>query len=286
MALIVGSATVSGGTSRIVDSALAADDVFVDGISYTSEHDVTDAGEIAVVLGSVDSIDPTVPGADFSSSAYANNVKTIACNNSFKDSVKCPGYFQNTTPLDILMEKTLQVAESCRIGRQRSILGAIGYTLTSDEKGTRSASGIETDIATARKALRKKGARPNVLLMSVDAYSELLVAAGSKFTPVTNEEIVSTGRIGIYNGMYVFEVPFMGESGQSVKWYDASGTLRTVDVSAYSFIAYQGDKLWVVDKLTGLRQKEAEGFFGSLVQCEIDSGMALRKEAFFLVSKS
>lgn len=283
MALVIGgAATVATGMSPIVDAALAADDIFIDGLSYSSEHEIGNAGQIQVVCGTVDAIDPTVPGGDFSHNAYANTVKDINCNNSFKDSVKVPAYFEASMPVDVLMSKTLQVTESCRVGRQKAILAALCYGLTDDQKAAVTGV-VDTDIMTARAALRKKNAKPNVVIADVDTYSAMLATAGTKYVPYKNEEIVTTGRIGFYLGMLWIECPLMGETSQSVKFYDASGTLRTVDVSAVKFIMYQADKLAVVDRLDGLRVKESESFFGSLVQEELVTGILVKNvDAFFL----
>lgn len=288
MALVIGgNATVATGMSPIVDAALAADDVFIDGVSFSSEHEIGNAGQIQVVCGTLDAVDPTVPGADFNHNAYANTVKDINCNNSFKDSVKVPAYFEASMPVDVLMSKTLQVTESCRVGRQKAILGGLVYSLSSNQKGTMGVSGIESDIMATRAKLRKKNAKPNIVLADVDTYSAMLATAGSKYVPYKNEEVVTTGRIGYYMGMLWIEVSFMGESGQSVKFYDATGTLRTVDVSAIKYIMYQGDKLAVVDRLDGLRIKESENFFGSLVQEELVAGILVKNaDAFFCVSAS
>lgn len=283
MALVIGgAATVATGMSPIVDAALAADDIFIDGLSFSSDHEIGNAGQIQVVCGTVDAIDPTVPGAEFNHNAYANTVKDINCNNSFKDSVKVPSYFEASMPVDVLMSKTEQVTQSVRIGRQKAILAAVVYALDSDHKGAVTGT-VLTDIMTARKALRKKNANPNVVIADVDTYSAMLETAGSKYIPYKNEEMVVTGRIGYYMGMLWIECSLMGETSQSVKFYDASGTLRTVDVSAVKFIMYQHDKLAVVDRLDALRVKESENFIGSLVQEELVAGILVKNaDAFFL----
>lgn len=288
MALVIGgNATVATGMSPIVDAALSADDVFIDGVSFSSEHEIGSAGQIQVVCGTLDNVEASVPGADFNHNGYANTVKDINCNNSFKDSVKVPTYFEASMPVDVLMSKTLQVTESCRVGRQKAILAALVYALSASEKGTMGESGIESDIMATRAKLRKKNAKPNVVLADVDTYSAMLATAGSKYVPYKNEEVVSTGRIGWYMGMLWIEVSFMGETSQTAKFYDATGTLRTVDVSAIKYIMYQSDKLAVVDRLDALRVKESENFIGSLVQEELVTGILVKNaSAFFCVSAS
>ena len=288
MALVIGgNATVATGMSPIVDAALSADDVFIDGVSFSSEHEIGAAGQIQVVCGTLDNVEASVPGADFNHNGYENTVKDINCNNSFKDSVKVPTYFEASMPVDVLMSKTLQVTESCRVGRQKAILAALVYALSASEKGTMGVSGIESDIMATRAKLRKKNAKPNVVLADVDTYSAMLATAGTKYVPYKNEEVVSSGRIGWYMGMLWIEVSFMGETSQSAKFYDATGTLRTVDVSAIKYIMYQSDKLAVVDRLDALRVKESENFIGSLVQEELVTGILVKNaSAFFCVSAS
>lgn len=288
MALVINSAaTVATGMSPIVDSALAADSVFIDGISYSSEHDIGNAGQIQVVVDSLTTVEPGVPGANFSDNEYANTVVDVNINNSFKESDKVPSYFENTMPVDLLMQKTLHVSESIRVGRQKTILAAVVNALTAASDTTAiDASNVKAKVLAARTALRKAFANPNVIIASVDVYSAMLTVAGSEYTPVRNDEVVREGRIGYWMGILWIECPLL-DGSSSYKWIDATGTTQTVDCSKVEFIMYQADKLAVIDRLDGLRVKESEKFFGSLVQGEVVTGIKVKNaSAFFLKKKA
>lgn len=288
MALVINSAaTVATGMSPIVDSALAADSVFIDGVSYSSEHDIGNAGQIQVVVDSLTTVEPGVPGANFSDNEYANTVVDVNINNSFKESDKVPSYFENTMPVDLLMQKTLHVSESIRVGRQKTILAAVVNALTAASDTTAiDASNVKAKVLAARTALRKAFANPNVIIASVDVYSAMLTVAGSEYTPVRNDEVVREGRIGYWMGILWIECPLL-DGSSSYKWIDATGTTQTVNCSKVEFIMYQADKLAVIDRLDGLRVKESEKFFGSLVQGEVVTGIKVKNaSAFFLKKKA
>ena len=286
MALVINSAaTVATGMSPIVDSALAADSVFIDGVSYSSEHDIGNAGQIQVVVDSLTTVEPGVPGANFSDNEYANTVVDVNINNSFKESDKVPSYFENTMPVDLLMQKTLHVSESIRVGRQKTIIAAVVKALTAASDTTAiDSSNVKAKVLAARTALRKAFANPNVIIASVDVYSAMLTVAGSEYTPVRNDEVVREGRIGYWMGILWIECPLL-DGSSSYKWIDGSGSTQTVDCSKVEFIMYQADKLAVIDRLDGLRVKESEKFFGSLVQGEVVTGVKVKNTSVFFLKK-
>ena len=172
MALIVGSATVATGMSPIVEGALYADQIFIDGVSFTSKYDIGSAGQIQVEKYSTDSsIEAKVPGSNFTDTEYANTVININCNNSFQKSQKVPAYLENTMPTSVLMNKTWDVSESVRVGRQKAALAVLaknGTASLNTEEVT--ASNIKQMAINHRGMLRKKNAMPNVIICSVDVF--------------------------------------------------------------------------------------------------------------------
>ena len=141
MALVVGQATVATGMSPVVEGGLYADEIFQDGVTFTSEHDIGNAGQIQVEVYSPDnSIEPKTPGADFTNSEYANTVIDINTNNSFQKSQKVPAYVQATMPTSVLLNKTWAVTEDIRIARQKTGLAVLAT------EGTASA---DTDAITS-----------------------------------------------------------------------------------------------------------------------------------------
>lgn len=285
MALVVGQATVATGMSPVVEGGLYADEIFQDGITFTSEHDVGNAGQIQVEVYSPDnSIEPKTPGADFVNSEYANTVIDINTNNSFQKSQKVPAYVQATMPTSVLINKTWAVTEDIRIARQKTILAVlVAEGTASDDNDAITSANVKEKVLNARKDLRKKNARPDVVIASVDVYSAMLEVAGKDYTPVTNESVVATGRVGYWMGMRWEESTLLGGS---FKYNNASGVAQPVDTSGVGFIMYDHMALSVIDKLVMLRVIDNPNAAGALVQEEVDTGVKVTNPACALVKKN
>lgn len=286
MALVVGSATVATGMSPIVEGALYADPIFIDGITFTSKYDVGSAGQIQVEVYATDNtVEPTVPGANFEDSEYSNTVIDINCNNSFKKSQKVPAFYENTMPTSVLMNKTWDVTEAVRVGRQKAGLAVLANEGTdSGDTTTITSTNIKNIAIAHRGKLRKKNAHPNVVLCSVDAYSAALEAAGKDFTPMYNDDAVRAGKIGMWLGMLWIEASML-DNTSSYKFKDGEGATQTVSVADVDFIMYDFNAFSIIDKLTMLRIKDSEQFAGSKVQEEIDSGIKVTNKACVLVKR-
>lgn len=285
MALVVGSATVATGMSPVVEGGLYADEIFQDGITFTSEHDVGNAGQIQVEVYSPDnSIEPKTPGADFINSEYVNTVIDINTNNSFQKSQKVPAYVQATMPTSVLINKTWAVTEDIRIARQKTglaVLVAEGTTLDDTEVIT--SANIKEKVLYMRKDLRMNHAKPDVVIASVDKYSAMLGIAGEGYTPIVNDSVVATGRVGYWMGMFWVESTLLGGS---FKYNNASGVAQTVDTSNIELIMYDHMAFSIIDKLVMLRTIDNPNAAGSLVQEEIDSGFKVTNPACVAVKKN
>lgn len=285
MALVVGNATVATGMSPVVESGLYADEIFQDGVTFTSEHDVGNAGQIQVVVYTPDNtIEPKTPGADFANSEYANTVVDINTNNSFQKSQKVPAYVQATMPSEVLMDKTWNVTEDIRIARQKTGLAVLAAEGTASEDiAAITADNVKDKVLSERKALRKKHARPDVVLASVDTYSAMLEVAGKDYTPVANDSVVATGRLGYWMGMLWVEATLLGGA---FKYNNASGVAQSVDTSGIEFIMYDHRAFSIVDKLVLLRTIDNPNAAGSLIQEEVDSGFKVTNRDCVSVKKN
>ena len=285
MALVVGQATVATGMSPVVEGGLYADEIFQDGVTFTSEHDAGNAGQIQVEVYSPDnSIEPKTPGADFVNSEYANTVIEINTNNSFQKSQKVPAYVQATMPTSVLINKTWSVTEDIRIARQKTglaVLVAEGTALDDTEVIT--SANVKEKVLDMRKDLRKKHAKPDVVIASVDKYSAMLEIAGKDYTPIANDSVVATGRVGYWMGMLWVESTLLGGS---FKYNNASGVAQTVDTSNIELIMYDHMAFSIIDKLVMLRTIDNPNAAGSLVQEEVDSGFKVTNPACVAVKKN
>lgn len=284
MALVVGQATVATGMSPVVEGGLYADEIFQDGVTFTSEHDVGNAGQIQVEVYSPDnSIEPKTPGADFVNSEYSNTVVDINTNNSFQKSQKVPAYVQATMPTSVLINKTWAVTEDIRIARQKTGLAVlVSFGTASSDTDAITSANVKEKVLALRKDLRKKHARPDVVIASVDTYSAMLETAGKDYTPVSNESVVATGRIGYWMGMLWVEATLLGGS---FKYRNSEGLVQPIDTSKVELIMYDHMAYSIIDKLVMLRTIDNPNAAGALVQEEIDTGFKVTNPACVVVKK-
>ena len=285
MALVISNATVATAMSPLVEDALYADEVFRDGVTFSSRYDVGNAGQIQVIKYTPDtSIEPKTPGSDFTDTDYANSVIEINCNNSYQKSVKIPNYFENTIPSNLYVSKTYEVTESLRVGRMKSGIAVLCHDGTEAGYQTKLSSvNIKTAILTDRAKLRKKNANPKVVIASVETYMKMLQMAGTEYTPVINERMNETAQVGTWLGMLWIECPILGEA--ALKYRDSGNQEQSVDTSEIDYIMYDGMAFTIIDKLSMLRVKESEHFMGSKIQEEIDTGFAVTNADCVLVHK-
>ena len=284
MALVVNGATVATAMSPIVEAGLYADEIFIEGRTFTSQYDVDSAGQIQVEKYSPDmEVKAKVPGSNFSDKDYKNTVININCNNAFQYSQKVPAYFEATMPTSVKMNQTLRTTENVRIGRQKAGLAALvhgGTESTNTEAITE--TNFKEEFLKDRKILVDKFAKPNVAITSTEVYNIMLKLAGTEFTPSTNENVVTTGQVGYWMGILWIEAPLLGGS---LSFLNESGIEQSVDTANIDYILYDYKAYSIIDKLTMLRVIDSEDFAGSKIQEEIDTGFKVTNADCVLVRK-
>ena len=284
MALVVNGATVATAMSPIVEAGLYADEIFIEGKTFTSQYDVDSAGQIQVEKYSPDmEVKAKVPGSNFSDKDYKNTVININCNNAFQYSQKVPAYFEATMPTSVKMNQTLRTTENVRIGRQKAGLAALvhgGTESTNNEAITE--TNFKEEFLKDRKILVDKFAKPNVAITSTEVYNIMLKLAGTEFTPSTNENVVTTGQVGYWMGILWIEAPLLGGS---LSFLNESGLEQSVDTANIDYILYDYKAYSIIDKLTMLRVIDSEDFAGSKIQEEIDTGFKVTNADCVLVRK-
>lgn len=272
MALIVGSAAVASGMSPLVEGALYADDIFINGSTYTDKYDINDAGQVQVVKYANRGIqDPKTPGSNFTPEDYANTVVNINCVNSYQADKKVPMYYEATMPVDVQASKLVQATLDTVQDRQAGGLACLLHEGTASAVTTAiTKSNIKDIILGERATLRTKHARPNVVLASIAVYNAMLAAAGTDYVPVYNDTVVRDGRVGRWMGMLWVETPWLGQDF-TLKYNDGAN-LQSKDTDLVDFIMYDFGAFSIIDKLAIARIVDSELFAGSLVQVEIDTG--------------
>lgn len=284
----IGGYNVNEKYSAIVAPNLYYDSVFQPGLTYNDQYqgDAEGAGAVNVFrLAAKSAKDPKQPASDFSHGTADNDLIPVLMNNAQQESTKIYNVQAESVPFDMADAHLSQSVQVCREGWQMSGLACLVNEGTALADTTAiSASNVKSKIIEGRKGIRKQKASANVVLASVDTYSAMLEAAGDQFTPVTNDEIIRTGQMGYWLGMLWVECNMMDLS-TAAKYYDYTGTLKTVDLSKIDYIMYDWRGLHIVDLLSMARIKESENFNGSLAQVEIITGYRLGDANYAVVKK-
>lgn len=269
--------------SAILEPNLFAETVIIPGVTYNPEF----SGDVKAGLVHIyketkgDRKDPQAPAGDFDDESTSNDLIDLRLNNAYRKSKKIYQVTANSCSYD-KAETNLSLAVSeNKEDRQASALACLINEGTEIET---TATTISDKAVDARKALRKKHAKADVVFASVDAFAEMLKEAGSKYTPSTNDRIITNGQVGQYLGMTWFEVDaFEG----TAKYFDYTGTEQTVVLDEADLVVYDHRTLHIADNLSMMRLKDSERFTGVLAQNEINTGFRVsNKDKVAIVKKT
>ena len=284
-----GGYNVSEKYSPIIEPNFYFDAVFQPGLTFSDQHqgDAEGAGAVKIFrLAAKAAKDPKKPASDFEHGAANNDLIPLLLNNLQQESTKIYNVQAGAVPYDMADAHLAQSTQVCREGWQMSGLVCLvheGTVMEDTEAITK--NNIISKIIAGRKSIRKQKASANVVMASVETYSTMLEAAGDKFIPVKNDEIIRTGQMGYYLGMLWVECNMLDLS-TAAKYYDYTGTLQTEDLSKVEYIMYDWRGLHIVDLLDMVRLKDSENFNGTLAQVEICSGYRLGDKNYAVVKKS
>ena len=283
-----GGYNVSEKYSPIIEPNFYFDAVFQPGLTFSDQHqgDAEGAGAVKIFrLAAKAAKDPKKPASDFEHGAANNDLIPLLLNNLQQESTKIYNVQAGAVPYDMADAHLAQSTQVCREGWQMSGLACLvheGTVMEDTEAITK--NNIISKIIAGRKSIRKQKASANVVMASVETYSTMLEAAGDKFIPVKNDEIIRTGQMGYYLGMLWVECNMLDLS-TAAKYYDYTGTLQTEDLSKVEYIMYDWRGLHIVDLLDMARLKDSENFNGTLAQVEICSGYRLGDKNYAVVKK-
>lgn len=282
MGIKYGSLNVDEKYSGILEPNLYFDSILVPGVTYTDKYQTGPAGGIYVHKLNTTAVTVGTPGRDFSDEASSDTLIPILLNNNYMKSKKIYGVQAAAVDFDLANEQLSTATQEIKESRQQSALGCLvqeGTTSTVKTAITANAVNAVLDEA----AQIKKG-KANVVLCSPDFYALVLKESGKNFTPVKNDEVAATGAIGDLYGFTWIRAAGLGE--QEAKYYDSTGTLKTVALSKTTpvdFILYNSEALSIVDNLESYRIVDSENFTGSKAQVEINTGMKVTTPALVRV---
>ena len=282
MGIKYGSLNVDEKYSGILEPNLYFDSILVPGVTYTDKYQTGPAGGIYVHKLNTTAVTVGTPGRDFSDEASSDTLIPILLNNNYMKSKKIYGVQAAAVDFDLANEQLSTATQEIKESRQQSALGCLVQEgTTSTVKAAITANAVNAVLDEAAQI--KKG-KANVVLCSPDFYALVLKESGKNFTPVKNDEVAATGAIGDLYGFTWIRAAGLGE--QEAKYYDSTGTLKTVALSKTTpvdFILYNSEALSIVDNLESYRIVDSENFTGSKAQVEINTGMKVTTPALVRV---
>lgn len=278
-----GNSYVDEKYSAIVAPNLYGDSILQPGVTFSDEHQGdAAAGLVKIYKITRDSAgDPVPPASDFSHEAVANELIDLRLNNTFHGSKKLHKVVANSVAYAAGEKHMSTLVQDKREDYQRSGLACLVKEGTADSNTTAlTKDNIKSRIIATRKALRDKHAKPDVCAMTTEAYALMLEVAGNAYTPIANESVNNTGRVGVWLGIRFEEADLLAASA---KYYDNAGTLQTVDMTKVDFIMYDHRAFSIVSNLEASRIVDSENFIGSLVQFEMNTGYRVNNSDMVLV---
>ena len=274
------SVYVNEAYSPIVIANLRKDTFLVDGQTYNSGYSKGDpnAGVVYFYKYSRQAIASAAPAADFSSAEPTNELIPVYLSNAFRNSKKLYQVTANSISHNYADQVMSEQTEDIREGRELCALAALqdGATVSTNTDQSSSTT-IKANIQADLTVLRKNKCRPDVLVMSPDAFGYLMTAqvnTASVMTPETNEELLKNGSMGRLFGMSVFVDPELENADNDEVIYRDS-EVNKIDLTKTEYIMYDSKYFAAIDNLNYARIIDSQTFAGSLSNIEINSGFKL-----------
>ncbi|MCK4258757.1 MAG: hypothetical protein KAX49_07250 [Halanaerobiales bacterium] len=285
MSVIYNTQYVDEKYSKIIEPNLYYDSVLIPGVTYTDKYEEQAGGIFIHKLGGGSFVAPTTPASDFSDVVVADTLIQAVFNNNFKKSRKIYGVTAAAVAYNKAEGELQEALAETKEGWQLSGMACLMVESTDMADTTAlSSSNIETKYLAMRQTLKLAKAKPNFALMRSGAYTLTLQVAGDNYRPSSNERIIGQGITGTWFGIEVIEANSLAET--SVTYYDYTGTLNTVDLSAIDIIMGDYRAFSVLNNFEAFRIIDSERFAGSLAQVEFNTAYRVTTKARILTKYS
>lgn len=282
MGIKYGNLNVDEKYSPILEPNLFSDSILVPEVTYTDQYEEGAAGAIYVHKLNTTAVEPGAPGRDFSDEASEDTLIPILLNNNYQKSKKIYGVQAAAVSFPIADEQLSLATQEVKEGRQLSALACLVQEGTADSDSADITKPTSAFLA-SRQAITTAKGKSDIVFCHPEYFTMLLEEAGDKFTPVRNDRVAETGAIGTYMGHTFIECPQLAET--QGKYYDSTGSLKTVDFSKVQYIVYNHMALSIIDNLEAMRIVDSENFVGSKAQVEMNTGFKLTNAKLAIVRK-
>ena len=282
MAILYGSLNVDERYSPTIEPNLYSDTVLIPGVTYTDKYEIGPAGAIYVhKLGKGNAIEVGKPGRDFNDEAASDELIPIVFNNNFQKSRKIYGVQAKAVAFKAGEEYLSDSLNQTTEASQYSGVACLVNEGTADTDTTKiTKANIVDKLVSLRKLVRDKKGKPNYALISTEGYAMLLQNLG--FAENYDKAIVD-GKLLKRFGLKIIECNLF--DNKTAKYYDKTGTLKTVDTSLVDIIVGNFEAFSLLDNMELYRLIDSENFNGSKAQVEYNTAFTVTSPEQVVVKK-
>lgn len=284
MSIQYGSVYVDEKYSPIVEPNLYTDTVLIPNVTYTDKYEIGPAGQIYVhKVGKGTAVDVGTPGRDFTDEGASDSLIPIALNNNYQKSKKIYGVQKNAVAYNIAEENLQTALSMVRESRQYSALACMAKegTASSDTTAVTTSAGAVSTLLAMRKMIKDNHGKANFALVNTEIYRLLLAEVGFV---VASDPATRDAELMRRFGLSIIECNSFDNA--TAKYYNASGTLTTVDLTDVEMIVGASDCFSIVDNLEAFRLMDSENFVGSKAQVEMNTGFKVTNADCIVVKAS
>lgn len=265
-----------------IEPNLYTDEVLIPGVTFS--EDIVEGpagGYYAHKLNDGNDVEPGAPGRDFTDEAAKDELIQVSYNNNFQKSRKIYGAQAAAVKFNAGEEYLANALNVTRQGRRYSALACMvneGTVLTDNTKTTK--DNVVDKIIEMRKEVKDNHGQANFLLASTDVYAVALAALGLQ---ETKDSAIVSAQLMKRFGLNIIECNSFDKA--NVKYYDYSGTLKTVDLTNVEMICGYHESFKLEDNFSVYRLIDSENFAGSKAQVEYNTAMRVVEPKQIIVKK-
>ena len=236
--------------SAFVEPNLSSNAVFQPGITYTDKYEVADAFAAKVAKVGVGAYaDPSTGVGDYSHEDASDELITIPYNNCFKESKKMYNIQMQSVSYNMGEENLAVAIQKVSVRKDRSGVACLVQEGTvSGVTGASTATTLKANVLAVKKELMDDDANPTVAICSNEFYTTMLSIANNEFTSDVKNFVSQEGQVGRWQG--ILWIPTSILNLASAKYYDNTGTLRTVSFDKVEFVMYDADAFSILGNVT------------------------------------
>ena len=282
MAVLYGNQYVDEKYSTAIEPNLYSDTVLIPGVTFTDKYQVGPTGGIYVhKIDSGEEVEPGTPGRDFNDEAAKDALIPIVFNNNYQKSRKIYGVQAAAVGFAMAEEYLADALNMTKQGRQYSGIACMVNegTLSADTEAVTEDNAVEK-LTALRKQIKDNKGTANFALVSTDIYAKLLNKLG--LAQVMDTAVVS-GELMKRFGLTIIECNSFDKT--EAKYYDKTGVLKTVDLTAVDMIVGNYLANSVLDNFNMYRLKDSENFAGTKAQVEYNTAFTINSPVQIVVKK-